>query len=452
MATFDYVLQVTDQTSGTVTLTSTPYSVKEWQLRTGSDDEPTVTEACEVRITDGSVAANLAETRTLQELLQQAKDAQRNRSLDKVYLVWKESAGGTAYRSELKDGRVEWESEALQYPQWIGDTQFARVHWERSNWWEAPEVQIPLTNLQGTANTSGLAVYNVNAGGTANYVDIAGTAVLGDIPGATRLEMTNSYNSGTALAQVWIGQNVFNPATFTHIIEGETASYGGTVVGASYYSGGSVIQTGTISDTEQPIFKWDLSTAISSACGGRMYRLIFKSSSFQGSWNVFRYRLKISYGAQVVWQTDLTQAENHAMIVQPLFTVRLPPWLPGESGLAGLTLELWAVETIEAHGNLYVDFIQLTPTDGYREIRRATYSVPYESRIIDDGINDILYMDDGAGAALAGILSGYGAQIKLWPGRDQRLYFLMHGSIAAISEIDRTLSVKLFHRPRRRTI
>jgi hypothetical protein len=452
MATFDYILRVTDQTSGTVTLTSSPFQVKEWQLRTGSDDQTSVTETCEVRITDGSVAANLVETRTLQELLQQAKDAQRNRSLDKVYLTWQQTNGGTVYRSEIHDGRVEWESEALQYPQWIGDTQFARVHWERSNWWDAPEVQIPLTNLHGTADTSGLAIYNNANSGTANYVDIAGTAVLGDLPGPTRLELTNSYNSGTALAQIWIGQNVFNPTTFDHWVEGEDASYGGTVVGADYYSGGSVIQTGQISDTEQPIFKWDLTTAISSACGGRVYRLIFRSSPFQTSWNVFRYRLKIAYGAQVVWQTDLVQPENHAMIIQPLFTVRLPPWLPGQSGLDGLTLELWAIETIEAHGNLYVDFFQLTPTDGYREIRRATYNVPYETRVIDDGIQDLLYIDDGAGAAKAGILSGYGAAIKLWPGRDQRLYFLMSGSIAATAELDRTLSAKLYHRPRRRTI
>ena len=94
-----------------------------------------------------------------------------------------------------------------------------------------------------------------------------------------------------------------------------------------------------------------------------------------------------------------------------------------------------------------IDFIQLTPADGYRELKTASYDVPYEYRIIDDGIGEYLYVDDGAGADKAGIMTGYGAPIQVWPGRNQRLYFLMNPD-----EIARTLSVKVFYRPRRRSL
>ena len=459
MSTFDYVLQVTDQTSGTVTLTTSPFSVKDWAVRVGSDEDKTVTESCEIRLTDGSVAANLAEARALQDLLQQAKDAQRNRAISPVYAVWKENASGTIYRSEIKDGRVEWDSEALQYSQWIGDTQFARVYWERSNWWEGPEAQLGLSNPHGTVTTAAGTVYNHNAGGTCNYLDIAGTAVLGDIPGATRLELTNSYYSAVSglygtiiygLDHVWIGQNVFTPSTFDHIIEAETSDYGGTAI-AGAYSGGSVIRTGVTSTSETLLLAWALPTAVADAANGRLHRLTFRSTTMESA-NVIRYRLKLVFGTAAagvaLWQSDLvTPDSSFVLSTRNLFTLKLPPWPPGLSGATGLYLQLWGMKVGSDNQLLNIDFIQLTPADGYRELKTASYDVPYEYRIIDDGIGEYLYVDDGAGADKAGIMTGYGAPIQVWPGRDQRLYFLMNPD-----EIARTLSVKVFYRPRRRTL
>ena len=458
MATFDYTLKVTDYNGSTVTLTTSPFDIKDWQVRTGSDDEPTVTETCEIRLTDGAVSANLAEARELQELLQQARDHQRNASINRVYAEWKESTSGTAWRSEIKDGRLEWNSEALQYPQWIGDTQFARVYWERNNYWEGPEAQLGLSNLHGTVTTEAGTVYNHNAGGTCNYLDIAGTAVTGDLPGATRLELTNSYYSATSglwgtivtgLDHVWIGQNVFTPSTFDHIIEGEAAAYGGTVVAGE--SGGSAILTGDVQTTETLIYSWALPTAVVDAAGGRLHRITFKSSSMESA-NVFRFRAKLVFGTAAagvsLWQSDLVSPDtNYVLSTRNLFTLKLPPWPPGLTGADGLYLQLWGLDTTGSAGLLNIDFIQLTPADGYRELKTSSYDVPYEYRIVDDAIDGYLYADDGAGSDKAGIIAGYYSPIHVWPGRDQRLYFLMNPD-----EIARTLSVKVFYRPRRRSL
>lgn len=458
MATFDYVLKLSDGTT-TIILTSSPFAIREWQPKTGADDEFTVTETCEVRVTDGAVADNLVEMRAMNKLLIQAADAQRNRSLAKVYLIWKENTAGSEWRSEVKRGRAEWNPEATTLTYWRGDTQFVLLHWERVNYWEGAEAQLALTNPNGTNNTDGLTVYNCNdltgasPNNRANYVDITGTAVLGDIPGATRMEITNTYNVAADLSHLWIGQNIFTPSSFDHWIEGEEAT-GGTVVSGgewtNYSNSGFIRDTATGSETK--LLSWTLSDAQVVAAGGRLHRITFRSTSM-ANWNVFRFRLKIAYYGVPVWQSDLVQPDSaYALSIRNLFTVKIPPWLGGMTSLDGLDLELYGNAEIESPGYLEIDYIQLTPTDGYREIHTATYSIPYGTRIMDDGINDVLYIDDGAGVDKAGILTSYGAPIHVWPGRNQRLYFLMHANTTGTSEIVRTISVKLYYRPRRRTI
>lgn len=461
MATFDYSLKISDGTT-TVILTSSPFDIREYQPKVGTEEERAVSETCEVRVTDTSVANNLDEVRTINKLLNQAQQAQANRAIAKVYLLWKSATAATEYRSELKTGRAEWNAEALTLPYWRGDTQFVMIHWERVNYWEGAEAQLALTNPNGTNNTTGLTVYNCNdlRGESpniyANYVDITGTAVLGDLPGATRLELTNSYDVAASLSHLWIGQNVFTPATFSHIIEGEDASYGGSVVSGgewTNYSDSGFIRCTVSSYTESKLLAWDLPAALAQTALGRLHRITFRSTNMGSSPNVFRFRLKVSYGAAVVWQSALVQPDTaYALSIRNLFTLKIPPWLTGLTALDGLTLELYGMKTIETPGYLEIDFIQLTPVDGYREIHSASYAVPYQARIVDDGINDNLYIDDGTGDDKAGIMIGLFAPIMVWPGRNQRLYFLMHANTTGTAEIARTLSVKLYYRPRRRSL
>ena len=64
-------------------------------------------------------------------------------------------------------------------------------------------------------SVAGLTVYNTNNGtGTApnkrvNYVGIAGANVAGSIPTPPRIEITNTYSSGTTrLSNFWIGRSI----------------------------------------------------------------------------------------------------------------------------------------------------------------------------------------------------------------------------------------------------
>jgi hypothetical protein len=82
----------------------------------------------------------------------------------------------------------------------------------------------------------------------------------------------------------------------------------------------------------------------------------------------------------------------------------------------------------------------------------AGYGILQNQRLIDDGVSGDAYIDDGAGNDKLGIIVKYGNPIGLYPGKKQRLYFLMHSSITDTAEIARTISAKLYYHPRRQTL
>jgi len=456
MSTYDFVLKITNYNGGTVTLTSSPFQVREYHPRTAPQNIPTLAETCEVRVMDGSVANNLDEVRSLSLLLDQAREAQRNRTLDKVYLEWKQSAGGTAYRSELKEARSEWNQDTLTLANWTGDTQFNTISWERANWWEGPEAQIPLSNTNGTNNTSGLNVFNTNDGvGTSpnkrnNYVDVAGTAIVGDLHGATRLEMINTYAT-SRLGLLWIGQNYTNPSTFTHHYEAEAATHGGTAIAQSQYSGGTVVNLPVPTGTETELLKWAISSPQITYGAGRYFKAMLRFPT--GPDDSIYWRIRIKWNLTTLWESGQAIADpDYAIAWRDFATFRLPPWLPGLSELDELELVLTGYQTTGAQIDQGIDCLDLIPVDGWRNLRFIGYGTAQNWRVIDDGIDERLYHDNGYGSQKVGLYVGYGNPIMLKPGTNQRLYFLQHAYQANLAEIDRTLSVKLFYRPRRLTL
>jgi hypothetical protein len=453
MGTFDYVLYVTDSSS-TVTLTTSPFQVRAYQPTTAPADQPSVSETIEYRLIDGSPAANLDEFRTLARLLKQAEDAQDNRTLNKVYLNWKESASGTVWRAELVQARPEWEAEALDRAHWTGDTQFSNIFLERRNFWEGPESQVLISNSGGTSQSSGVTVTNNPA--STNYLDIAGTSVIGDLPGATRLEITNntSEGAGTGLFHVWIGQNYTNPTSFDGLVQAEDMTNFTDVANADASGGnyGTVLVNST--GSESKISEGTVSGTVLTNAAGRFYKAMFRF--FQDPRVSIRWRLKLSWNNATVWEGPLVSIDTgYVVTLRDMATMRLPPWLPGLSSLAPLVLQIYAIGGGTGAVNLFrLDYIYFLPVDGFRYLRALGYNLPQNSRVIDDGIDSRLYADNGTTEKI-GLFVGYGQQIMLEPAKAQRLYFMLAGNNGVVgssaddSSITRTASVKVFYRPRR---
>ena len=439
---FDYVVKITDYTAGTVTLTASPWAIRDPDLHAADRDEASVVNTLTVRLTDGSVSANLAEVRTLNGLLHQAhRRGQGEKDLAAVYVVWQESATGSEWRSEILDGRAEWDAEALTWTYWQSATQFADVVIERRNHWDGPEAQLPLTNPNGVYNTAGLNVYNDNSGaGTypntiANYADILGSAIGGDLPGPVRLEITNTYATAR-LYDVWVGVNQTNPS-FTHYLAGPGA--------VTVASGGTV----TIKD-------WTLTGYELTLAAGREYRVLARFGTDRGVVGglLARFRLSILWNVTTLWESGwVTPDTTRGSVVRDLGSLRLPPWIPGLTGLDGVTLRLSALQTDVASMDINLTWLQLVCADAWRYITCVGYGVVQGRRIVDDGINERLYTDDGSGGAKAGILTGGGSSaLTLQPGKNARLMFAMHANTLSTAELDRSISVKTYYRPRRLTL
>jgi len=421
---------------------------------TADEGMESISDQFQIRIQGSSSADLHAKINAIRLAFEHAK--RHKNDAQAAWFYYEVDNSSNAWMSKLLDGDVIYDSKLEST--WRHYIVIATIIVERKPYWDAmDEIQVPLTNGNGTNNTAGLTVFNHDDGGGAspnhhdNWVEIAAADVLGDLPGPTRLEILNTYASSRLFVS-WIGQNWTDPANFDHIIEGEDSSTGTPHAGDSSSSGGAYMESSLASGAEATMFTWALTDSFLNTCWGQYYKIIVR---FKDSAPLFpiKYRIKLVYSGTTIWQSGQVLLDTtRGYSVRDLFTLRLPPWLLGQTNLTALTMIMTGQQNTGSPISVNLDFEQITPLDGYRMLECAGYGVVQNGRMIDDGLNEVAYIDNGAGDDKAGILIGYGNPIALYPGKKQRLYFLMHSSTSQLAEIARTISVKLFYHPRRRTL
>jgi len=198
------------------------------------------------------------------------------------------------------------------------------------------------------------------------------------------------------------------------------------------------------------LISWQLSTAFLTNAGGNNFRILARFASSPGTDYYVTVRVK---GPSGYWLSTLGEGPEVALgetIIQDLGAVRLPPWLIHETNLAPVDLCIYGRRA--GGGTLDLDFVQVTPLDGYRLLKpRGYYNTAYNTANVDDGISGTLWNEDAAGQNKSGQYIGVGQPIQLWPGRTQRLYFLVTNDGGG-AEILRTHSIRVWYRPRRLTL
>lgn len=352
------------------------------------------------------------------------------------------------WRARLYDGAMNFNGKLLH--QWREKKVVISLVIERSPDWLGPEAQLALTNANGTDNTSGLVIWNHDDSGSGhdNFVSINGDDVEGDLPAPCRIEITNTYNSATHAYTYYIGHNwQSDPLNLATVLEGENADHPTTGNSNSSAMSGGAYKTLALPATDGYMARWDLAAATLAKCKGNYFRLmaVFGSSPPGGTW----LRAKLSFPAgtplTVVYESPAVLLSDSA-ILQEIGVIQLPPWLPGETGLADISLALYGYNAAE--GNLLLDYIQLFALDGYRKLVPAGYGLPYTTTLVDDQISGSLYQMSGT--AKAGYYIGTG-EIRLQPGQDQRLHILCTSATQA-APIERTATVKVYYRPRRASL
>lgn len=387
-----------------------------------------------IRTTLESVGALLAQA----ELYQEKQIGARvwiERQVDDTDIYW---------RSEVLEGAVIFGEDTLDENLVAGKMEFT-IAWKRRNYWEGYEVALPLTNGNGTRQVS-LTVYGVDDSQTGkdNWVDLTGTDLLGDIPGATRIEVTNTYNNAGDTTDVFLALNKNStPASFNHVLEGESGTGGTTKPSTpdyTVYSNGRYSEF-SVGTTQARALYWTLSSTQLGYAAGNDFRMVVKFSSAPESGTWVRPRVTVD-SVLTIWEGPWILLSSSGL--QEIGTVRLPPGLL--SGMAcGLRLELYFKRP--AGGvTMGIDFLHLYPTDGWRKLVSAGFNLSYALLLVDDGFCECVYLISGSGSLTSYI--GYGEQIKLWPGVNQRLFVTTAGSNQAV----RTSSVRVYYRPRRITL
>lgn len=434
----------------TIDLQADGYTVLDEYLPNPGGGEKAVSDRFDLAIIASSAADLDVKIRALELAFEYA--AAHPRGPEAAWINYAPAQGESTWRSRLTGGTVMLASGF--YKRRKQDKSQVGVAITRLPWWEGPEAQVPLTNSNGTNNTSGLAVYNHMDSGTGhdNYVEIAATDVDGGLPGAVRLELTNPDTSGNGPSQIFAGHNwQSDPANFNPVLEGEAAT-GGTTTVDTTCSNGNYSAYSLAANGETVMYTWTLSSALLGQAKGHYFKIIGR---FKASYGVVRTRFKpyLFYNNVVpIWEgSDVLPDSAYARALRDLGMIRLPPWLPGVSSLSALSLRLSGKRIVSESLSIGLDFLYLLPVDTYHQYTVIGHVLD-NGRLIDDGINGMIYTDDGADGNRQGNVVGSGSGIYLEPGKLQRIYFLFHCALADSAPVDRTLSVKLYYRPRRATI
>ena len=399
-----------------------------------------------VLVGSGATAAAIrAPLNSLERLCEAAVRRRASGKGTRVYVEYKPAAGDSLYRSELYAGR-------LVYSEDPGARRFGETNpaikaafvFERAPWWEGAEVELSISSQGFAAATGGRRITN---NGIDNWVQVAAAQVLGTEPAPVRVRLTNDTGTGQDYQQVYIGVNAFaSPSTFVGVHQGE-ADLSGAGSTASATCSGGYYRTFNVTSTEQLLASW-LLTAAEMTSGGRWCRLLARLQGYSYSTRVrVRPVIRDYYGLVTLWEGSQIWLSDLVGIVelQDFGSVPIPPGAySSEYAQCRLCLTMQA----DSATTVSIDYVQLVPMDGYRHVTQVGYQTPNgDATEVNEGDESVYYWS-GTQRWPLHVMTGPG--LKLWPNVTQRVHVLHDEGFA--SAIANTLSVQMWHRPRRAVV
>jgi hypothetical protein len=401
-----------------------------------------VREAIDLLLEDTSPATLSAGLSDLERLLQAAA-SEADLPPKPVYLECSPAPGEDLWQSRILSGWIE----PLGGERAFGSLG-VRLHLERENAWQGSEACLPISNRSGARMTSGLTLYNhcdADAGHD-NFAEIAPADLPGDLPGPARFEIHNLGGSVISYLALYQDAHQTGGLFFATMLEAENAS-AGTNLDDPTCSGGKLRQFNWSGPDPSPLCAWYLPDQAASLADGRTFKPIARLAGRLGSDEVW-LRLTVKMDADLLWAGAWNLAPTGQELVE-LNSLRLPPALAGMGRLAGVYLGLEARCATPANHSLLLDYLALTPADGWRRLTAHSRGAPTLSSLVDDGITGQVYTAS-AGVSASGF-SAYGDPIQLLPGCAQRIGLLAMDA-SGLAAPERSFSLKIFYRPRRRRL
>lgn len=366
--------------------------------------------------------------------------------MEDIHLLLAPENGSAPWSSPLLDGHIEY----LDYgsASRADGAQNLRLVLRRADAWEHARLPAPLSNHNGTAVTSGLQLENHTDLVHACWADVETGLMQGDLPAPACVEIINDVEVDGQVDGIWLGCWLGVDEPPAAVLEGESGLSGLTtsIVADSASSNGQFRRVSWSSSGEVTLLAWSISRADLAAFGGQAVRPLARfASSF--SYADLWLQLRLTAGGSLLAATPWRMLKPGQKL-QELPAIELPPWsLPAGVDPAPLTLQLAASRLSSLLYTLDVDFVHLTPAQGWRKYT-PIQALPYGSSLVDDFSQGVFYVHNPDAGALVQH-NAAGEDILLWPGRRQRLY-LLHGGAAC--DIAYRTRLKVSYTPRRRVI
>lgn len=441
-----HALSLTDGTT-TISLTSAGAMLSHYTPTTSKSGAPVV-EVIDLVVYGSTTAEMQSRVNALERMIVAAKRRAMTGAGARVYLHFQASGETVTWRSEVLDGLLELDGEALTV---FGQAQVKiELELTRRSYWEDTTLRtLALSNGNGSGATAGLSIYNHDdsATGHDNWVQIASTDVTGVLPAGCQVRLTNDTGATRTYTKVYLALNAYSdPANFTHIIEGESRLSGGFVDSDASYSNGQALYfaLGSGSTPGTSTFVWTLPAATLQDAAGRLFRLLVRFAGGMGTTTAYA-EVRAANGANVLWRGDNVALPDLYGGLTDFGVVPLPPG--GYSTAYGaLTLAL----TFTGIAARYLDFIQLTPMDAF-VLLECMAPCAHGEAVVYDSIEDRQYILSGS--AELGYVTASGGNLLLQPGVVNRMIVLQENSTGTNrGEIYEMFTVLVRYRPRRLTI
>lgn len=409
-----------------------------------------VTESARALIVGANGAAVQTTVRTIERLLRQAEERQRLKGGPaKVYVNVQMDSDVNVWRSEILSGSVALMDRVWE--EWSNNQAEIVITWSRRFYWEEGESYVAIYNPETDSNVTELDIVNHNNGTDRNYAQIPAASIGGSLPAACRIELKNTTGGTLGYNNVYIGYARWvNGASWDHTVEGEDNEQGGgTDTSDAGSSGGNYHARTWTPSVDYSSIQYIFSitgTQLGYANGG-YFRLLARFTNNPNATTYVKTQVR-SQGTNILFETP--EVKLKAQQLQDLGVIQLPPSLSQLPSYALGTLALYMFARDTAAGSMSIDYIQLTPLDGWRHLNVIGTNFADDTIVIDDGMADIAYTQEPSVGAQGNIVA-LGQPILLWPGVAQRLYFLFDEDNGN-SVIDRDQSVRVAYRQRRLTI
>lgn len=373
------------------------------------DSYEDVTETATV-IMEGTASAIVGAVNSIERLLGWAAT---NKRPDRRIFLLHSVAGQATYRSEVLNGRVVWDSNALyrRLPSSGVTAAQVAVVWKRRYYWEAN-------------SETALTGYTIANDGNGNFFSWSG--VNGTLPAPVRIALTNANGTAIPSRRFYIHNDVANVfgADLPVLVPGTAAS---SWTGSSAHN----------------VLRWPLAipSQIASKLQGERYRLLAAFSSLPS--NVY---VRASVYAEIGGVYMLLQSGGDVLStglqLLDLGAFHLPP--AGNVGTASLVVVLTIYAT--ASGSATLLAVQLAPSEPALTLRQIGFNLPAGASVVYDG------MEDAAWLALPERSPAVEAQgeLLLHPNQNNKIRILFDEE--TVYAPTRQLQVAGAYRPRKLTV